>query len=243
MRLIRCKDYAEVSRQAANLISAQVILKPNCVLGLATGSSPLGAYRQLISWYQKGDIDFSAVQSVNLDEYVGLPPTHEQSYAHFMHTNFFDHINIKPENTHLPNGMDPDAAHQGQQYDNLIHALGGVDLQLLGIGHDGHIGFNEPCGEFVKGTHLVELAPATIRANARFFGSEELVPKTAYTMGILDIIQARRVVLIASGLSKASIIKEAFWGAVTPQIPASILQLHEDFILVADEEALSAVSA
>lgn len=243
MRLIRCKDYAEVSRQAANLISAQVILKPNCVLGLATGSSPLGAYRQLISWYQKGDIDFSAVQSVNLDEYVGLPPTHEQSYAHFMHTNFFDHINIKPENTHLPNGMDPDATHQGQQYDNLIHALGGVDLQLLGIGHDGHIGFNEPCGEFVKGTHLVELAPATIRANARFFGSEELVPKTAYTMGILDIIQARRVVLIASGLSKASIIKEAFWGAVTPQIPASILQLHEDFILVADEEALSAVSA
>lgn len=243
MRLIRCKDYAEVSRQAANLISAQVILKPSCVLGLATGSSPLGAYRQLISWYQKGDLDFSAVQSVNLDEYVGLPPTHEQSYAHFMHTNFFDHININPKNTHLPNGMDPDAAHQGREYDNLIHALGGVDLQLLGIGHDGHIGFNEPCGEFVKGTHLVELAPATIRANARFFGSEELVPKTAYTMGILDIIQARRVVLIASGLSKASIIREAFWGAVTPQIPASILQLHEDFILVADEDALSAVSA
>lgn len=243
MRLIQTKDYREASRHAANLISAQVILKPDCVLGLATGSSPLGAYQQLIEWYHKGDVDFSQVRSVNLDEYVGLAPEHDQSYSYFMHTNFFNHINIRPENVHLPDGMDPDAEHQSRHYDALIHALGGVDLQLLGIGRDGHIGFNEPCGEFVKGTHLVELTQDTIDANARFFGDAALVPKTAYTMGILDIMQARRVVMIATGSSKAEIVKQAFWGPVTPQIPASILQLHPDFTLVADEEAMAQVHA
>ncbi len=242
MRLIKAKDYQEASRQVANIISAQVILKPDSVLGLATGSSPIGAYRQLIEWYNKGDVDFSRVRSVNLDEYVGLAPSHEQSYAYFMHHNFFDFINIKPENVHLPDGLDPDAEGQGKKYDALIRSLGGVDLQLLGIGRDGHIGFNEPCGEFVKGTHCVELTQDTREANARFFGSINLVPKTAYTMGILDIIQARRVVMIASGSSKAAIVRDAFWGPVTPQIPASILQLHPDFTLVADEEALAMVN-
>lgn len=241
MRLIQTKDYHEASRQVANIISAQVILKPDSVLGLATGSSPIGAYRQLIEWYNKGDVDFSRVRSVNLDEYVGLAPSHEQSYAYFMHHNFFDFINIKPENVHLPDGLDPDAEGQGEKYDALIRSLGGVDLQLLGIGRDGHIGFNEPCGEFVKGTHCVELTQDTREANARFFGSIDLVPKTAYTMGILDIMQARRVLMIASGSSKAAILKDAFWGPVTPQIPASILQLHPDFTLVADEEALAIV--
>ena len=241
MRLIKAKDYQEASRQVANIISAQVILKPDSVLGLATGSSPIGAYRQLIEWYNKGDVDFSRVRSVNLDEYVGLAPSHEQSYAYFMHHNFFDFINIKPENVHLPDGLDPDAEGQGEKYDALIRSLGGVDLQLLGIGRDGHIGFNEPCGEFVKGTHCVELTQDTREANARFFGSIDLVPKTAYTMGILDIMQARRVLMIASGSSKAAILKDAFWGPVTPQIPASILQLHPDFTLVADEEALAIV--
>ena len=242
MRLIRTKDYQEASRQVANIISAQVILKPDSVLGLATGSSPIGAYRQLIEWYNKGDVDFSRARSVNLDEYVGLAPSHEQSYAYFMHHNFFDSINIKPENVHLPDGLDPDAEGQGKKYDALIRSLGGVDLQLLGIGRDGHIGFNEPCGEFVKGTHCVELTQDTREANARFFGSINLVPKTAYTMGILDIMQARRVVMIASGSSKAAIVRDAFWGPVTPQIPASILQLHPDFTLVADEEALAMVN-
>ena len=241
MRLIQTKDYHEASRQVANIISAQVILKPDSVLGLATGSSPIGAYQQLIEWYNKGDVDFSRVCSVNLDEYVGLAPSHEQSYAYFMHHNFFDFINIKPENVHLPDGLDPDAEGQGEKYDALIRSLGGVDLQLLGIGRDGHIGFNEPCGEFVKGTHCVELTQDTREANARFFGSIDLVPKTAYTMGILDIMQARRVLMIASGSSKAAILKDAFWGPVTPQIPASILQLHPDFTLVADEEALAIV--
>ena len=242
MRLIRAKDYQEASRQVANIISAQVILKPDSVLGLATGSSPIGAYQQLIEWYNKGDVDFSRVRSVNLDEYVGLAPSHEQRYAYFMHHNFFDHINIKPENVHLPDGLDPDAEGQGKKYDALIRSLGGVDLQLLGIGRDGHIGFNEPCGEFVKGTHCVELTQDTREANARFFGSIDLVPKTAYTMGILDIMQARRVVMIATGSSKAAIVRDAFWGPVTPQIPASILQLHPDFTLVADEEALAMVN-
>ena len=242
MRLIRAKDYQEASRQVANIISAQVILRPDSVLGLATGSSPIGAYRQLIEWYNKGDVDFSRVRSVNLDEYVGLAPSHEQSYAYFMYHNFFDFINIKPENVHLPDGLDPDAEGQGKKYDALIRSLGGVDLQLLGIGRDGHIGFNEPCGEFVKGTHCVELTQDTREANARFFGSIDLVPKTAYTMGILDIMQARRVVMIASGSSKAAIVRDAFWGPVTPQIPASILQLHPDFTLVADEEALAMVN-
>ncbi len=241
MRLIQTKDYREASRQVANIISAQVILRPDSVLGLATGSSPIGAYQQLIEWYNKGDVDFSRVRSVNLDEYVGLAPSHEQSYAYFMHHNFFDFINIKPENVHLPDGLDPDAEGQGEKYDALIRSLGGVDLQLLGIGRDGHIGFNEPCGEFVKGTHCVELTQDTREANARFFGSIDLVPKTAYTMGILDIMQARRVLMIASGSSKAAILKDAFWGPVTPQIPASILQLHPDFTLVADEEALAIV--
>ena len=242
MRLIKAKDYQEASRQVANIISAQVILRPDSVLGLATGSSPIGAYRQLIEWYNKGDVDFSRVRSVNLDEYVGLAPSHEQSYAYFMYHNFFDFINIKPENVHLPDGLDLDAEGQGKKYDALIRSLGGVDLQLLGIGRDGHIGFNEPCGEFVKGTHCVELTQDTREANARFFGSIDLVPKTAYTMGILDIMQARRVVMIATGSSKAAILKDAFWGPVTPQIPASILQLHPDFTLVADEEALAMVN-
>jgi len=242
MRLIKAKDYQEASRQVANIISAQVILRPDSVLGLATGSSPIGAYQQLIEWYNKGDVDFSRVRSVNLDEYVGLAPSHEQSYAYFMYHNFFDHINIKPENVHLPDGLDLDAEGQGKKYDALIRSLGGVDLQLLGIGRDGHIGFNEPCGEFVKGTHCVELTQDTREANARFFGSIDLVPKTAYTMGILDIMQARRVVMIATGSSKAAILKDAFWGPVTPQIPASILQLHPDFTLVADEEALAMVN-
>lgn len=241
MRLIRTKDAAEAGRQTANIISAQVILKPDSVLGLATGSSPVGAYQQLIQWCKKGDLDFSKVCTVNLDEYVGLGEDHDQSYVSFMRANLFDHINIDRDNTHLPNGLDLDAAHQCKEYDDLIHSLGGVDLQLLGIGHNGHIGFNEPCEEFVKGTHCVDLTQNTIDANARFFESEDQVPRKAYTMGILDIMQAKRVVMIVTGKSKAQILKDAFCGSVTPKVPASIMQLHPDFTLVADEDALSLV--
>lgn len=239
MRIIRCKDYTEASRQTANIISAQVILKPDCVLGLATGSSPIGTYQQLIEWYEKGDIDFSKTRTVNLDEYVGLTPDHDQSYAYFMNKNLFDHINIDKANTHLPDGTNRNADEQCAAYDKLIRELGGVDLQLLGIGHNGHIGFNEPCNEFVKGTHCVDLTENTIDANARFFENRDEVPRQAYTMGILDILQAKRVVMIVTGQNKAQILRDAFCGPVTPKIPASIMQLHPDFTLVADEAALS----
>lgn len=241
MRVIRAKDYYDASRKTANIISAQVILKPDSVLGLATGSSPIGTYQQLIKWYEKGDLDFSQVRTVNLDEYVGLSAANEQSYVHFMRENFFNHINIDPRNTHLPNGLELDAERQCAHYDSIIRHLGGVDLQLLGIGHNGHIGFNEPADEFVKGTHCVELTQNTIDANARFFENEDQVPKKAYTMGILDILQARRVVMIVTGESKAQILKDAFCGPVTPRVPASIMQLHPDFTLVADEAAMSLV--
>ena len=241
MRLIRAKDYQDVSRKVANIISAQVILKPDCVLGLATGSSPVGAYQQLIKWCDKGDVDFSQTKSVNLDEYVGLSAEHDQSYAYFMRNNLFDHINIDLSNTNLPNGLEPDAAKECARYDKVIAQLGGVDLQLLGIGGNGHIGFNEPADHFSTGTNLVDLAASTIAANARFFENESMVPRQAYTMGMLGIMQAKRIVMIATGASKAQAVYDSFCGPVTPQVPASILQLHPDFVLVADEEALSLV--
>ena len=239
MRIISSRDYEHMSRQAANIISAQVILKPDCVLGLATGSSPIGTYKQLIEWYKKGDIDFSHVRSVNLDEYVGLDASSNQSYIYFMRHNFFDHININPNNTNVPRGTNLNAEEECARYDSVIRNLGGIDLQLLGLGPNGHIGFNEPDACFTKGTHKVYLSNATIQANKRFFESEDEVPRFAYTMGICDIMQAQRVVMVVSGEAKADIVRDAFFGPVTPHCPASILQLHKDFTLVADEAALS----
>ncbi|HJC04779.1 MAG TPA: glucosamine-6-phosphate deaminase [Candidatus Enterocloster excrementipullorum] len=239
MRLYRAKDYNDLSRKAANIISAQVIMKPDCVLGLATGSSPLGTYRQLIEWYKKGDLDFSEVKSVNLDEYKGLPKDNDQSYYYFMHQNFFKDININPENTHIPNGMEPDSEKECSRYNQVISDLGGIDLQLLGLGHNGHIGFNEPDTAFAKMTHCVDLAPSTIEANKRFFASADDVPRQAYTMGIKTIMQARKILLIVSGEDKAQILYDVLNGPITPHVPASILQLHSDVTVVADEAALS----
>ena len=242
MKIIRAKDYKDMSRKAANIISAQVIMKPNCVLGLATGGTPVGTYQQLIDWYNKGDVDFSEVTTVNLDEYRGLPRENPQSYWSFMHDNFFDHVNIDPARINLPDGTNLDAAAECKRYDEVIHNVGGIDLQLLGIGHDGHIGFNEPGGAFELGTHCVDLTESTIEANKRFFdGNVDLVPKQAYTMGIKTIMQARKVLLVANGAGKAEIIKKAFFGPVTPEVPASILQMHPDFTLVGDAEALSLI--
>ena len=239
LKIVSARDYDDMSRKAANIISAQVILKPDTVLGLATGSTPIGAYHQLIDWYKKGDVDFSQVRTYNLDEYRGLSHDDPQSYHYFMRDNFFDHINIDLNNTHVPDGANPDAEAACAEYDKMVADAGYPDLQLLGIGNNGHIGFNEPDDHFSKGTHCVDLTESTIKANSRLFEREEDVPRQAYTMGVQTIMLARRIVLVVSGENKADIVREAFFGPVTPRVPASILQLHTDVSIVADEAALS----
>ena len=241
MKIYKAKDYKDMSRKAANIISAQVIMKPNCVLGLATGSTPIGTYDQLVEWYNKGDLDFSEVTTVNLDEYKGLPRTNDQSYYYFMHQHLFDRVNIDPERTNVPNGMEPDAEKECGRYEELIRSLGGVDLQLLGLVHNGHIGFNEPGEAFEKETHCVDLTESTIEANKRFFASADDVPKQAYTMGIKTIMQAKKILIVVNGENKADIVERAFFGPVTPEVPASILQLHNDVTLVGDEAALAKI--
>lgn len=219
MRIYKGKDYADMSRKAANIISAQVIMKPDCVLGLATGSTPIGLYQQLVAWYEKGDLDFSEVRTVNLDEYKGLSRENDQSYYYFMHHNLFDHVNLPAENSHLPNGMEPDSDKECRRYSELIRSMGGVDLQLLGIGHNGHIGFNEPGDAFDNDVHCVNLTQSTIEANKRFFASADDVPKQAYTMGIKTIMQAKKILIVASGEDKADIVRDAFFGPITPKVP------------------------
>lgn len=239
MKIIETDSYYQMSRMAANIISAQIIIKPDCVLGLATGSSPIGIYEQLIRWYQKGDLDFSKITTINLDEYKGLSPDNDQSYRYFMDTHLFHHVNVNPKHTFVPDGLEPDAETACNAYNEIIQQSGGIDLQLLGLGLNGHIGFNEPGAAFEKETHCVDLSQSTIDANSRFFDSIDKVPKQAYTMGIKSIMQAKKVLVIVSGKSKASIVKQAFFGPITPQVPASVLQLHNDVTLVADKEALS----
>ena len=241
MKIIKTKDYADMSRKAANIIAAQVIMKPDCVLGLATGSTPIGTYKELIKAYENGDLDFSLVKTANLDEYRGLEKTNDQSYDYFMKENLFNHININFENLNIPNGEKPDADEECARYEAVVKALGGQDLQLLGMGHNGHIGFNEPADEFPKETHCVDLQESTIQANKRFFEKVEDVPTQAYTMGIGTIMQAKKILVVASGADKAEIVKKAFFGPITPQVPASILQLHPDVTVVVDEAAGSLI--
>ena len=232
MNYIEVESYEELSRKAAAIIAAQVISKPESVLGLATGSSPLGTYDCLVKAYENKDLDFSKVTSVNLDEYVGLTGDNDQSYRYFMDTNLFSKINIRKECTFVPNGCADDVEKECSDYDARIESLGGIDIQLLGIGLDGHIGFNEPDEVFIKETHLVDLDPSTIEANARFFDSADDVPRKAVTMGMGGIMNAKKVLLIANGKNKEEIIKKAFFGAITPEIPASILQLHPDVTVI-----------
>lgn len=241
MKIYAAKDYEDLSRQAANLISAQIIMKPNAVLGLATGSTPVGAYSQLIRRFEEGNLDFSHVWSVNLDEYKGLSGDHDQSYRYFMNHNLFDHVNIDKENTYVPDGLAEDAEAECVRYDALIRKLGGTDLQLLGIGGNGHIGFNEPCDVFEKGTHVVTLTEATRQSNARFFNSIEEVPTHALTMGIGGIMSAKKILLLASGEAKAKALYDSCFGPVTPGVPASVLQLHGDVTVIADEAALTMI--
>ncbi len=239
MKIIRTKDYEEMSRKAANLISAQILLKPDCVLGLATGSTPIGIYDQLVEWYKKGDLDFSTVKTVNLDEYKGLTRDNEQSYYYFMHHHLFDRVNIDEENTHVPNGQVENGDEECLRYEALIKSMGGVDLQLLGLGRNGHIGFNEPAADFPKITHCVDLTESTIEANKRFFASADEVPRQAYTMGIGTIMKADKILVVANGEDKADAVAAMVQGKINPEVPASILQLHNNVILVADEAALS----
>ena len=243
MRIYKAKDYEEMSRKAAGIVSAKIIMKPECVLGLATGSTPVGLYKQLSEWYRNGDLDFSGVRTVNLDEYKGISRENDQSYYYFMHQNLFDHVNIPAGNTHLPDGMEPDSEKECRRYEELIQSMGSVDLQLLGIGHNGHIGFNEPADAFDKLVHCVNLTQSTIEANKRFFASAEEVPRQAYTMGIQTIMRSKKILIIANGEGKADIVRDAFFGPITPMVPASVLQLHNDVTLVADEAALSKIPA
>ncbi len=239
MKLIRVKDYDDMSRKVANIISAQVILKPDSVLGLATGTTPIGAYKQLIDWYHKGDVDFAEVSTYNLDEYRGLTGDDPQSYRYFMNTQFFDHIDIDKANTHVPDGSNPDIEEACSSYDKMVKDAGYVDLQLLGIGRNGHIGFNEPADAFSKGTQCVDLTESTIEANSRLFDDPKDVPRQAYTMGVQTIMNARMIVVAATGEDKAQAVHDMVFGAVTPQCPASILQLHTNCVVVADDAALS----
>ncbi len=239
MKIYRAKDYNDMSRKAANLISAQILLKPNCVLGLATGSTPLGTYRQLVERYNQGDLDFSEITTVNLDEYKGLTHDNSQSYYYFMNENLFSKVNINKSKVFLPDGTEPDSETACQKYNEILHAVGVIDLQLLGLGHNGHIGFNEPADFFTTETHCITLSERTIQANARFFATAEEVPRQAYTMGIKTIMSAEKVLVVISGEDKADIVKKAFFDPITPQVPASILQLHRNAVIIADEAALS----
>ena len=243
MRIYREKDYDAMSRRAAHVMAAEIIHRPDCVLGLATGSTPIGMYKQLIEWNKAGDITFKEVRTVNLDEYKGLSPEHDQGYRYFMQKQLFDHVDILPDNTRVPDGLAADADAECAAYDAYIRSLGGIDLQLLGVGHNGHIGFNEPADVFVTPTHVVDLTERTIDANARFFATRDDVPRQAFTMGIGPIMAAKKILLIASGEEKAEAVYNTICGAVDPHCQGSILQLHPDVVMVADEAALSKVIA
>lgn len=237
MNIIKLRNYREISFEAAKIIRDQVLLKPQSVIGFATGSTPIGTYEELINIFNKDLITFENVKSFNLDEYYGINPMNKNSYNYFMKNNLFNYIDIKEENINIPNGLAEDVEKECEEYERKIHEAGGIDLQLLGIGRNGHIGFNEPGEEFKAHTHLVELKEDTIKANSRFFDSLEDVPTKAISMGVKTIMSARKIILIASGEEKADIIRETVYGSITPNLPASILQLHDDVTLIVDEES------
>ncbi len=237
MRVIVAKDYEELSKKAANIISSQITLKPNSVLGLATGSTPIGTYRELVRLYNEGNISFKEVVTFNLDEYYGLDSNNQQSYAYYMNQQLFNHIDIKKDNINIPNGMTEDIGLECKNYEKKIRQANGIDIQLLGIGRNGHIGFNEPDVKFEALTHLVELDEDTIKANSRFFASIDDVPKLAISMGIKTIMQSRSIILLASGAEKAKTIHHMILEKITPELPASVLQLHPNVTVILDEEA------
>lgn len=237
MKVIITKNYEELSKVAAKEMAEVIKNNPSAILGLATGGSPIGMYKELIRMNKDGEIDFSTVTTVNLDEYVGLSGDHPQSYRYFMNDNLFNHINIDKKNTYVPNGLAKDVEEECKNYDSKIAQLGGTDVQLLGIGNNGHIAFNEPDEALVSGTHLTNLTEDTIRANARFFDSIDEVPKTALTMGLGGIMKSKKIIVIASGESKAEAVKAMVNGKISTNMPASMLQMHRDVVVIVDEEA------
>ena len=241
MKIYIVEDYAELSAQAARIVASQIILKNNTVLGLATGSTPEGMYRELVRLNLEGTLDFSGVVTFNLDEYIGLPPGHSRSYHYYMHHHLFDHVNLDPQNIHIPLGQAANMAESCLEYDTKIAAAGGIDLQVLGIGTNGHLGFNEPHAYLKVQTHVVDLTPETVAANSRFFDTVAEVPRQAVTMGMGSIMQARRILLVASGENKAPLIKEMVSGKITTAVPASFLQLHREVILILDKEAAASL--
>ena len=232
MNYITASCYKDMSQKAADIIAEQLGQKPNSILGLATGSTPIGTYGNLLQMKKRGEIDLSCVTTFNLDEYCGLSEDDEQSFRYFMNRHFFCEAGLDPSQIHIPDGMAADLQAECRRYDSLIEGSGGIDLQLLGIGHNGHIGFNEPCDAAEKRTHIVRLSESTIEANARFFPSEDQVPQCAITMGIGDIMSAKRILLLACGRDKSEILERALSGPITPKVPASILQLHSDLTVI-----------
>lgn len=237
MKILICKDYDEMSLVASNLLTKEIINKPNITLGLATGSTPIGLYKNLIEMHKNNMVDFSQVKTFNLDEYFGLDKSDTQSYYHFMRDNLFNYININIDNTYIPSGIAPNIESECQRYDKLIEDSGGIDIQILGIGSNAHIAFNEPSDTFKMGTYLVDLTESTINANSRFFDSIDKVPTKAVTMGVGSIFKAKKIVLLASGKNKAEAIYNTVFGDINPNVPSSILKLHPDVTLVLDEDS------
>ena len=239
MQVFVYKNEAEVGKAAGMIVASEILKKPDCILGLATGSTPIPTYQEMIRMNKEGILDFSKVRSFNLDEYIGLSPEHVCSYRRFMNEQLFDHINIDKANTHVPCGIGADHEADAKAYDAAVEAAGGIDLQILGIGHDGHIGFNEPGDEFVSGTNIVTLTDMTIDANTRFFEKREDVPRQAITLGNRNIMAAMRIILLATGKGKARAIAQAIKGNITPKMPASLLQVHPNVQFLLDEDAAS----
>ncbi|MGI6050593.1 MAG: glucosamine-6-phosphate deaminase [Acetivibrionales bacterium] len=235
MKLIKTKNYEEMSQKAANVVSSVVTLKPDCVLGLATGDTPVGMYRILAERNKKGDLDFKNIKTVNLDEYVGLSAEHPQSYQYFMNQNLYSKVNLSSNNTHIPDGLAKDPEQECKRYEELIYSLGGIELLVLGIGNNGHIAFNEPDDSFPKETHVVKLTEDTRRVNGRFFDSLDEVPYYAISMGMKSIMSARAIMLLASGEVKKKILYESIYGPITPMVPASVLQLHPNLLVITDQ--------
>ena len=239
MRIHKVEDYDKLSSKAANIIASQIILCPESVLGLATGSTTVGMYQKIVEYYEEGLIDFKEVVTFNLDEYVGLAPNHSQSYNYYMVEKLFNHINIPEDNIHIPQGTASNLEQVCLSYDEQIKASGGIDLQVLGIGTNGHIGFNEPDNKLNDSTHIVGLSKETIEANSRFFSSQEKVPRQAISMGMGNILRADKILLLASGERKAEAIRDTIQGKITTEVPASLLQLHDDVTFILDKEAAS----